>query len=396
MQNSMNQMNTISKDWLSQPRLVCGIMSGTSLDGIDVALVRISLNGERYRIDPIAFDTFPMPEEARQLIKRAALDSARTSEISYLNFAIPRMYAEATKQLCASSGTPPEAIEAIGMHGQTVWHEPSATVDTARWQASTLQLGSPAVLAALLGVPVVGDFRSADVALGGQGAPLVPIFDYEMLRETDSDVVALNIGGIANITYMPASCQKEAVRAFDTGPGNMLIDYAMEHFYGLKYDASGETAAKGTVAEAMLQELMQIPFISARPPKSTGRELFSRDMFDRLVKNYKGLKHEDFVATLAEFAARSVVANIELFAGKRSKLIVSGGGAKNEYIMRRLKELLPMGNVLQSSEAGIDIDAKEAIAFAFLAYLRLAGIPANMPSVTGADREALLGGVFMP
>ncbi len=392
----MNDMNIISMDWLSQPRFVCGIMSGTSLDGIDVALVRISRSAGRYQVDPLAFDTFPMHEEARKLIKRAALDGARTSEISYLNFAIPRMYADATMQLCVSSGILLEAIEAIGMHGQTVWHEPNATEDTAHGQPSTLQLGSPAVLAALLGVPVVGDFRSADVALGGQGAPLVPIFDYEMIRETDADVVALNIGGIANITYMPASCAKEAVRAFDTGPGNMLIDYAMEHFYGSKYDASGETAAKGTVADAMLHELMQIPFVSARPPKSTGRELFSRDMFESLVDKYKKLLPEDFVATLAEFTARSVVSNIELFAGKRSKLIVSGGGAKNEYIMRRLKELLPMGNVLQSSEAGIDIDAKEAIAFAFLAYLRLAGVPANMTSVTGANREALLGGVFLP
>lgn len=383
-------------DWRREPRLVCGIMSGTSLDGIDVALVRISEHNGRFAIEPIAFDTFPIPEETRVIIKRAALDEARTSEISYLNFAIPRLYAQATKQLCNSSRIAIESIEAIGMHGQTVWHEPNATGASDLGASSTLQLGSAAVLASLLGVPVIGDFRSADVALGGQGAPLVPVFDFEMLRETSANVIALNIGGIANITYMPASCYREAVLAFDTGPGNMLIDYAMEHFYGSKYDSGGATAKKGMVSSEMLDEMMQIEFITARPPKSTGRELFSRDMFDRLVLKHKSLPPEDVVATLAEFTVRSIVVNIELYAEVRSKLVASGGGAKNEYIMRRLKELLPLSTVLKSTELGFDIDAKEAIAFAFLAYLRLARIPANMPSVTGAEREGLLGGVFLP
>lgn len=391
----MNEMYTISKEWFSRPRLVCGIMSGTSLDGTDVAFVRIA-GGGRYQIDQLAFGSYPIPEDIRKLIKLAALGNARTREISYLNFAIPQVYADSVQKLSEASGIPSESIDAIGMHGQTVWHEPNRSDTFAFPVPSSLQLGSPAVLAALLGVPVVGDFRSADIALGGQGAPLVPIFDYEMLRSPDSNVIALNIGGIANITYMPASCPKDAVRAFDTGPGNMLIDYAMDRFFGKKYDSGGETASKGKVSEAMLHELMQIPFVSARPPKSTGRELFSGEMFDALVREFSSLSPEDFVATLAEFTAQSIATNIELFADPNSKLIVSGGGAKNDFLMRRLGELQPRAKVISSSEIGIDIDAKEAIAFAFLAYLRLGRIPANMPSVTGAGRYALLGGLFLP
>jgi anhydro-N-acetylmuramic acid kinase len=287
----------------------------------------------------------------------------------------------------------------VGSHGQTVYHQGTPESLLGRRIASTLQIGEPAVIAARTGAPVVADFRPSDMAMGGQGAPLVPYVDYLLYRDAKKGRVCLNIGGIANVTAIPPSAGPERVMAFDTGPGNMLIDALVSQFSrGVqRYDKDGRMAAAGRVNPELLSTLMQHEFVKRRPPKSCGREEFGAEMVAELLK--EGLSAPDLVATVTAFTAASIADAVERFVSPLmhvDELIVSGGGVHNPEIMRRLERQIPDAKVMTSAELGVDSDAKEAIAFAVLAYETWHGRPANLPSATGARGPAILGKLVRP
>ena len=389
----MDLKSKIAEEWLSKPRQVCGIMTGTSLDGIDIALAEFSIFNRKSKMKLMSHYFKPFPEELRELIYRVISEPVRIFDVSTLHFAIAHFYAIALNEFLGHDEKTMNKIEAVGIHGQTVWHDPQGRMIAGINVTSTLQLGSASVLANLINKPVVADFRSADIALGGQGAPLVPIFDYEFIADEKENTIALNIGGIANVTLLPAGCTKEKVVAFDTGPGNVFIDMSVKQFFNKPYDKDGEIASKGKVIENLLEKLKQISFIRQSPPKSTGRELFSESFFNELSKPFiKAVEHpENFVRTFTEFTASSIAENIKLFGIPNSKIVVSGGGSKNKFLIETLSQKLPQAKLATSDDFGIPSDSKEALCFAYLAYRTLGGLPGNLPSVTGASREAVLG-----
>jgi anhydro-N-acetylmuramic acid kinase len=357
--------------------VVAGIMSGTSLDGIDVALVDV--RGRSFAVK--GFWTVPYPAKVRQAI----LSAASAAEIARLHFLLGELYAKAVEK----GKVRPDLV---ACHGQTIHHEGDPVPYLGHRVSSTLQIGEAAVIAERLGVPVVSDFRPRDIAAGGRGAPLVPFVDYLLFRHRRRGRVALNIGGIANITAIPPACTPEQVIAFDTGPGNMVIDaLASEHTRGkLQYDKGGRLAARGRIDEALLGELLSEPYYRRRPPKTAGREQYGREFVEKLLATKLPLP--DLIATATALTAASVALAIDRFVPMPvDELIVSGGGARNPEIMKHLAALLPGVAVATSSDFGIDADAKEAIAFALLGYETWRGRPSNLPSATGARHPVILG-----
>ncbi len=376
--------------------LVAGLMSGTSVDGIDVALVEISGEGFAQKIQTKAFHTVAYEPAVRKEVLGVSNAETHTARLSQLSFLLGELYGEAVLEACRAAGVNPSKLELIGSHGQTVYHQSTPRKLCGRKVASTLQIGEPAILAARVGAPVVADFRPADMALGGQGAPLVPYVDYLLYRHAGKGRVALNIGGIANLTAIPPGAAPEQVMAFDTGPGNMLIDALVSQFSrGVQsYDADGKMAAAGTVNPELLSSLMRDSFVRSKPPKSCGREQYGVELVSELLK--EGLAAPDLVATVTAFTAASIADGIERFvapAMQVDELIASGGGVHNPQIMTRLGAQLPDAKVMSSAELGVDGDAKEAIAFAVLAYESWHGRAANLPSATGASGPAVLGKV---
>ncbi|HEX2525069.1 MAG TPA: anhydro-N-acetylmuramic acid kinase [Geminicoccus sp.] len=355
-------------------RVVLGMMSGTSMDGLDLALIRVG-RGTRPKLMTLAHRTVPHPEQLALSPKLClGLD---TAGLARLNTALGRFYAEAATRFCGELGLRPDLV---GLHGQTVYHEHGVT---------TLQIGDPHFLAASLACPVVSDFRSGDVAVGGSGAPLVPFIDRLLLSDPAGTVVALNLGGIANITILP---KDGSVLGFDTGPANSLVDATVRALTQgrLRYDADGAWAAQGHVDTRLLDELLAHPFFALAPPRSTGPEQFGAELAEELLARGRG-DEADLLATLTELTARSVADAIRRHARDVVRVVASGGGIHNRYLMQRLSFHLGEVPLLPSSQLGIDPDAKEAIAFALLASLRVDGIPANLPAVTGASRPVLLG-----
>ena len=384
------------------PRLVVGLISGTSMDGIDAALVRISGHATQPRVRLIAFETLAYSLQVRQVILGIAAGEATTAgEISQLNFLLGELFAEAALGVCRKAHVSPSRLAAIGSHGQTIYHQGAPTREGGRGITSTLQIAEPSVIAERTGAPVVADFRPADMAAGGQGAPLVPMVDFLLLRNARKGTVALNIGGIANFTVIPPNAKPEEVFGFDTGPGNMVIDGLVRHFSkGQKaYDTGGRWAAKGRVKEPLLDEILHLSFFMQEPPKSAGREQFGQHFIQQFFLKRRGARPEDLLRTATELTARSIADALERFAlGEIAihRLIISGGGAHNRLLVARLTELLPNLRVHRSDEFGLDIDAKEAIAFAVLADRTLRGLPGNLPSVTGARRPVVLGKISLP
>ena len=346
---------------------IAGVMSGTSLDGIDVAVVEVAPR----RVRTIGFQTTPYPKGVREAI--LGLDSA--AAISHWNFRLAELYARAVLRGVGRFG----AVELVGCHGQTVYHEGGR---------HTLQLGEPAVLAERTGVPVVSNFRARDIAAGGQGAPLVPFVDYLLFRHPRRTRVALNIGGIANVTVIPAGAAAEQVTAFDTGPGNMAID-ALAREMGKPFDRGGRIAESGRVDRALLAELLRDPYYRRRGPKSAGREQYGARFVARLKAS--GLPLRDLIATATVLTASAVAIGIR--AVGPADLIVSGGGAHNGQIMAHLAGLLPDMALATSADYGVDVDAKEAVAFAVLAHETWRRRPSNLPSATGARRAVVLGSI---
>ena len=376
--------------------LVAGLMSGTSVDGIDVALVEISGEGFAQKIRTKAFHSVALQPEVRQAVLGVSNAETHTARLSQLNFLLGELFAEAVLEACKAARVSPKRLELVGSHGQTVYHQATPERLFGRKIASTLQIGEPAIVAARTGAPVVADFRPADMALGGQGAPLVPYVDYLLYRHPKKGRVALNIGGIANVTAIPPGAAPEQVVAFDTGPGNMLIDALVSQFSrGVqRYDKDGKMAASGTVNPELLNTLLKDGFVRRRPPKSCGREQYGAEFVVDLLR--EGLAAPDLVATVTAFTASAIADGVERFVSPKmhvDELIVSGGGVHNPQIMERLGRLMPDTKVMTSADVGVDGDAKEAIAFAVLAYETWHGRPANLPSATGARGPAVLGKV---
>lgn len=390
----------------AKERLVIGLISGTSADGVDAALVKI-VGREPKRVEMIAFTTKPYPTEIRETVLRVS-HNGDVETLCWLNFVLGEIFAEAALEVIKVAGVSAKRVSLIGSHGQTVRHlppKPSSSVPRPlSRQVGTLQIASPAVIAFRTGIPVVSDFRTKDMAAGGQGAPLVPLVDWLLLRHSRKNRIALNIGGIANLTVLPAGARASDVVAFDSGTGNMLIDGAVRHFScgQESFDRNGEWAKRGKVDKNLLRWLMRHPFLRQPPPKSTGREMFGESFLQRILERSKrlGLAPHDVVATLTAFTASSVADAIERFVlpkvGSVDELIVSGGGANNPVLMAMLKERMPQISIHRSDEFGINADAKEAIAFAVLAHRTVMGLAGNLPSATGAKMPVILGSITLP
>jgi anhydro-N-acetylmuramic acid kinase len=357
-------------------------MSGTSLDGIDVAIVEVGGRG-RPRVETIGFQSTPYPETVRAAILGVSGGAGgdRTGALSALNFHLGELYARAVLRAVKRYGP----VELIGCHGQTVYHEGGV---------HTLQIGEPAIVAERTGVPVVSNFRARDIAAGGQGAPLVPYVDYLLFRHPKHWRIALNIGGIANISIIPPGTSAEDVIAFDTGPGNMVIDaLARQYSKGkLNYDRGGRIAQSGRVNNSLLGELLADPYITRKPPKSAGREQYGEEFVARMKRSRLPLR--DLIATATAFTAATIALGIGFNGGwTRPELIVSGGGTHNPQIMAHLARELPGIAMSTSADHGINADAKEAIAFAILAHETWRRLPSNLPSATGARHSVVLGSI---
>ncbi len=344
----------------------------------------------------------PYPEALRALILRnSAADASSVRDLSQLNFRLAFVYRDAVADACRRAGLEVSALDAVGSHGQTVHHVPEPADCAGLEVTSTLQIGDPSVLANLLGVVTVGDFRVADMALGGQGAPLVPYLDYVLFAGDSQDRILLNIGGISNLTVLPASGGSDEVFAFDTGPGNMLIDGVVQALFGERYDEGGRIASSGSVDEGLLAGLLTDPYYEAPPPKSTGREKYTAELVRSVLDS--AIEAEcpdaDIVTTVAELTARTIADSVDRFVRSRcspKQLLAAGGGVHNEYVMARLGRLLPDIEVTTVQSAGVDPDAKEAVCFALLAHETLSGRSTNLPSVTGASRGTVLGKICVP
>ncbi|MGQ9632391.1 MAG: anhydro-N-acetylmuramic acid kinase [bacterium] len=380
-------------------RLVVGLMSGTSLDGIDAVLARVSGCGMDTQFEIISARTYPFPEGVREEILRASSPSTGSVDtICRLNFLLGELLAEAVEKIAREADIPLSEIDLVGSHGQTVHHLPRPQDYLGHPIRSTLQIGEPSVIAKRTGIVTVADFRPADVSVGGEGAPLAPYFDYIAFRSKEKNRVLLNIGGIANVTILRKGGPLEEVRAFDTGPGNVVIDDLMARFFGRAYDEDGATARRGKVSQELLDEFMSYPFVGRRPPKSTGREEFGEGFVEGVLRRAKSLSlsAEDIVATATEFTAKSIYENCERFSGFRpDEVIVGGGGAHNLTVLSSLGSYFSESAVLRVDDFGIPSDFKEALCFAILANETICGNCANIPSATGAREPVVLGKICL-
>lgn len=371
-----------------------GLMSGTSLDGLDIALCDIEGTYLSTKVKLLAYEEKKLPQELKDKIQDAcSIEHSNTPLICSLNFEIGRWIGDAVSSFLKQKNIAADEISYIASHGQTIFHIPH---DQGQYVRSTLQIGEPAEIAFRTGIQVISNFRTMDIAAGGEGAPLVPYADYLLYRTNDTDRVLCNIGGIANITYLSAGCSEDEVTAFDTGPGNMMIDEAMRHFYQKEYDENGLTASTGKIDAQLMAELQKEPYIHLIPPKSTGRELFGRQRVYELLQKFKNVSAEDFVCTLTAYTAWSISENIKLYTksrGFKEEVIISGGGAFNQYLMKCISQYLPESTVCTQEDLGYQSAAKEAVAFAILGNETLHGHYANMISATGAEQKMILGNI---
>jgi anhydro-N-acetylmuramic acid kinase len=392
----MSKLSTLQK---KRSKLVVGLISGTSADGIDAALVRITGSGTSTRLEQIAFDTYQYPPELRTLILENSLPGTGSVDlICQINVLVAHFLADAVKKIARKARVPLSDIDLVGSHGQTVHHLPVPKELFGKVIRSGLQIGDPSTIAQLTGITTVGDFRMADMAAGGQGAPLVPYFDYVMFRSRAKNRIVLNLGGIANFTALPKKCASTDVVAFDTGPANMVIDALMMKYYGRKFDEGGEVAQRGNIVPELLAELMAMPYFALRPPKSTGRELFGAMLLPKITAYEGKASAEDLVATVTRWTSYSVYDQYKRFIARRMKaeeVIVSGGGAHNRAIMGALGQNFKPAPVKKIEAIGFSSDAKEAICFAVLANETVCEHPSNVPTVTGAKRPVILGKICL-
>jgi anhydro-N-acetylmuramic acid kinase len=401
--------------------VVAGVMSGTSADGVDVAVCRISparVKGGMPGVKLLGHVGVAYPKAVRAAVLEAMdAEAISVAELARLNWRLGEVYADAVEKACAEAGVKTNAVaprtvpllrlELVGMHGQTVYHQGAAEKYLDKALRATWQMGEAAVIAERLRLPVVSDFRPADLAAGGQGAPLVPMLDYCMFRSAKVSRVLQNLGGIGNLTAIPAGAEVDGVMAFDTGPGNMVIDACMRRLYEREFDRDGAVARTGTVLAGVVEEVLKEKYFSALPPKSCGREQFGEVFASRFVAMCRKVggrnsRDEDVVTTATALTAASIVDAYRRFVlghlGQSTSLaavefVVAGGGAKNDVLMGMLREgLKPLGvKVRLMEELGVPAQAKEAVAFALLAWLSWFGVAGNVPSATGAQRAVVLG-----
>jgi len=387
-------------------RRVVGMMSGTSVDGIDAALVEISGTDWDPRVKLLAFENLPYPSRVRERIfELFHPETSTVDKIGYFNFLLGELYARAALSVIQKAGLRPQEVDLIGSHGQTIWHQPERCGGDGFPIRFTVQIGEGAVIAQRTGIPVVSDFRVADLAAGGQGAPLVPFTEYLLYRREKETILLQNIGGIGNMTVLPAGAGPDQVFAFDTGPGNMLIDAVMTALTGGRetYDAGGATGAKGRPDPGLLSVLQSEPYYAQPLPKTTGRERFGTQYAEKVLHlaEERGLSPEDLVATVTDLTAWSITDAYERYVLPRcraSELIVGGGGSYNKTLLSFLsKRLLPHGVTVKTQEdLGFSSDAKEAVAFAVLADRCIAEKVNTLPGVTGAGRPVVMGKISLP
>jgi len=379
---------------------VAGIMSGTSADGVDVAVVRIAPGRLRPQLTLLAHEGFPFSPALRRAVL-AAMNAASTStaELARLNWRLGLAYADAVSAMLKRH---PVKLDLIGCHGQTLYHQPRPAAYAGRRFACTWQAGEAQAIAAALGVPVVSNFRPADMLAGGQGAPLVPLLDYILFAHPKRGRVLQNIGGIANLTAIPAAATPDQLIAFDTGPGNMVIDALAQQLFGKSYDRNGAFAAEGAVLAPVLAAELRNPYYRLKPPRTAGREQFGREYAAKFLAacNRVSRKPEDALATATALTAESIARSyrrvvLPKMKGREVDYILSGGGARNHTLMALLAQRLePLGCELAASvDFGLPVEAKEAAAFALLAWQTWHHLPGNLPAATGAARPAILGQV---
>lgn len=372
-----------------------GLMSGTSLDGIDAALVQIEGSGYESKVKLLHFITMPFSPQLKKEIEQAlSFEHSNVQLICSLNFKLGYAFADAVKKVCQEARFSLEQIDVIGSHGQTIYHQPYASGSTAM---STLQIGEPAVIAYETKTKVVANFRVMDMAAGGQGAPLVPHTERILYSHNNYTRLLQNIGGIGNVTLIPPKHSPIPVVAFDTGPGNMMIDEACQQLFNVSFDENGRLAAGGKIISELLEDCMNHDYMKLSPPKSTGRELFGTQYTKRLLEKYSKHKKKDLLATITMFTASSIVHHYEtcIFpAYSIDEVIIGGGGSYNNTLMNMIKaQLGKRCRVYTQEEIGMSSEAKEAVAFAVLANETLSGYPSNVPSATGALSPVILGNI---
>ena len=373
-------------------------MSGTSADGVDVAVVRLQGRDSYLHYELLLHDHTEYPKAIRDAVL-AAMNASQISvaELSRLNFRLGEFYAEAVSK--AQKKARGSKIDLVGCHGQTIYHQGTATPYLGKKIACTWQTGEGSVLAAQLGIPVVSDFRPADMAAGGKGAPLVPLLDYVIFRKKDRGRIVQNIGGIANLTAIPAGALPKDIFAFDTGPGNMVIDRLMQTLFNKSYDRAGATARSGKILQPVLEEYLRAPYFKLKPPKTAGREEFGAEYAQAFLKRCGKAAKADVIATATALTAASMAQALERFAmndrANYREWIVSGGGTQNATLMEMLGHEASNLNLRlrHSDDFGVPSQAKEAMAFALLAYQTWNQLPGNVPAATGAERAAILGKV---
>ncbi len=377
---------------LDSPVLAIGLMSGTSMDAVDAALVSISPCGDP-QIKLIAYQETLIPSRLHKRLNDAIhLEHSNVELLCQINFEMGDLFAQAAMAVASKANIELKEVDLIGSHGQTISHIPTTNKSRGWLKPSTLQIGDSCVIAERTGVITVGDFRVSDMAAGGIGAPLIPFVDAFLFAQNDQDVICQNIGGIANCTLIQ---RDGGILAFDSGPGNMVMDLIIQKMIkGARYDKNGELAKKGTVIPNLLETSLKHPYFDKIPPKATGHEDFGGQFVQQFLMQCEGNALEDILATACELTAQSITDAYRKFIfphGSPKECIVSGGGVKNEFLMQRLQNLCPELHWQSIDKYGISSDAKEAIGFAILAFSTLCGIPANIPQVTGADHAVVLG-----
>ena len=386
----MKLINLIQK----HEKKVIGVLSGTSIDAVDIVLLNISGNGIDTNVEVLDYEEFKISEEIRKyLLKCSHKNTNDVEDICKANFVVGHLFADCINDFLKIRNITNGDVDLIGSHGQTIYHIPDEYKIANIKTKSTLQIGDPSVISNVTGITTVGDFRNADVAVGGDGAPLVPYLDFVLYRKKDVSRILLNIGGIANLTYLKKDCSIEEVIAFDCGPGNMMIDNIVKHFYNIPFDKNSELANSGILNDNFFELIKSHDeYYKRKPPKSTGREYYGNDFVNYILYKVEELKPQDIIKTVTEYTAFVISYNINNFIDKDvSEILVSGGGAENPCIMNTLKKNLSKINVKKLDENGITTANKEAVLFAVLANETISGNSANMPNVTGAKRKTILG-----
>lgn len=395
-------LRPLATNALPSPCHVVGVMSGTSFDGIDAVLVRLSGTQKDLDLVPLASHEHPYPDVLHDILHTVSIDESISLDmLARLPTRLAHLYADAVRALVEQASIPFEDVHLVGVHGQTVAHRPEPARCAGAPATGSVQLGHPGMMATELGIPVVGDFRTADMALGGQGAPIVPYLDYMVLGASDESRLMLNLGGIANVTIVPAGASPDTVRAFDTGPANMVSDALMQRLFDQSYDPNGRYAQQGTAHPGLVADLLDAPFFQQPPPRSTGRTMFGADYAEKLWERVQDLdgSREDALATSVLLTAASIYQAYAQFVRPNTpadRVLVSGGGLRNTALMNALRRSFSPIPVASTETVGINPDMKEAICMAVLAYERTRDASTSLPAVTGARAATSLGTIYLP